>query len=560
MGLPTPTPAWRFYASFYRGHSRPLVFGLLAAGAQTLVALPLILLVRHALDSVVPSGELLPLLAIGATLLGLYVLQSALFLLARHTTLKVTKIAVRALRHELLDTLYQMPGSRYAKADLRRLHTRIVEDSERVDVMSNALLSYLLPSIPPALVLCAVLVWLNPWLAGLTLLVVPLLLLAGRHLRRLLRQRVDSFHGAFEGYSRSVHHSLHLLDLIRSHATEKQERQRHATHTGRLRDASRRMAFLQELHNQIHFVLLSTVAVLVLIAGGYAVSNGFISLGELGAFLMALTLLRTHLQALAGSIAQIIAGERALLSVYAIVAAAEAPAYQGTQRMDFGGRLSLHGVSFAYQSGQPLLKDIELDLVPGQVLALSGANGSGKTTLAQLILGLYRPDSGMLLADGVEYPQLNMQQLRAQIGYAPQRPLLFPGSIAENLRYADPDAEFSALADAARRAAASDFIEALPDGYDTVIGEGGMGLSGGQQQRLGLARALLKRPPLLILDEPTASLDEGTIRAMLAGLRGLEPAPAMLVISHDRRVLEWADACYWLEKGQLSRRTTETTV
>lgn len=552
-------PAWRYYAGFYRGHARALVLGLAAAAAQTLVALPLILLARLALDRYVPAGELLPLLAIGGAMLGLYALQTGLFLLARHITLTVTKTAVRQLRHELLETLQRMPRANYARADLREWHTRIVEDSERVDVMSNALLSHLLPSIPPAIVLSAALLYLDPLLFGLSLVALPLVVFGGRRLRRILRRRVETFHAAFAAYSESVHHSLHLADLIRSHATEALERDRHADRTETLRGASRRMAFLHEAYHQLHYLALATVAVVTLVAGGYAVSNGIIGLGDFGAFLVALALLRTHLQSVAGAVPQVIAGDRALESVYRLIASDQPQPYQGHQPVPFDGTVRIDGVDFGYAPGRRLLRSIDLDLVPGRVTALTGANGSGKTTLAHLIMGFYRPDSGALYAGGHAYDRLAIQSLRRRIGYAPQRPLLFPGTVAENLGYADPQADRQAVVRAAGQATAADFIGLLPDGYDTVIGEGGMGLSGGQQQRLGLAQALLKRPRLLILDEPSASLDAATTTTLLANLRRLQPPPAILAISHDRQVLDWSDEVYRLDRGRLTRQHPETT-
>jgi len=189
------------------------------------------------------------------------------------------------------------------------------------------------------------------------------------------------------------------------------------------------------------------------------------------------------------------------------------------------------------------------------LVALVGANGAGKSTVARLMLGLYRPEHGRLLADGVPYDELDLNELRRRIGLVPQDPLIFPATIAENVAYGIADPSTSVIRAAAELAGAASFVEALPRGYETFVGDDGVLLSGGQRQQLALARALIAGPSLLVLDEPTTYLDGGAKRHLFETLGQLE-GTTILVISHDDAVAGQAERAYELAAG----RAVETGV
>src|SRR6185295_16271490 len=182
-------------------------------------------------------------------------------------------------------------------------------------------------------------------------------------------------------------------------------------------------------------------------------------------------------------------------------------------------------------------------------LAIVGPNGAGKSTLAWLILGAYRPREGVILADGVPYDEIDMVKFRRSIGTVTQHPEFLNGSIAENIGYGTDNCDFEQIKHAAHLALIDDFIESLPNGYDTQVGEGGVLLAGGEAQRLAIARALIRKPRLLILDEPTNHLDRNAIRRLMQQLQTLENRPAILTISHDREVVDFADEVYALRDG-----------
>jgi ATP-binding cassette, subfamily C, bacterial CydD len=196
------------------------------------------------------------------------------------------------------------------------------------------------------------------------------------------------------------------------------------------------------------------------------------------------------------------------------------------------------------------LDRVDLDLQPGQLVAVVGASGAGKTTLGRVVLGLTRPDEGVVLAGGRPLADIGLDNWRGQVAWAPQHPTLVPGTVADNIALGHPDAGAQAVAGAAHRAAADRFIERLPQGYDTPVGPGGRGLSAGQRQRLGLARALLRDARLVVLDEPTVHLDEATAGQVAAGIEALRGSATVLLLTHDLDLAARADRQVRLDRGR----------
>lgn len=546
-------PAWRYYRQFYQGAYPALAASVLVAMVQGFVLLPVALLVRVAFDRAIPAHSVGLLVAAGGGVLALYLLNAAAGLWVRGTILDCTKRAIQRLRDDLLARIYSLSREEYSHADLGRLHTAFVQDTERLDTMSNALVAQLLPAVVTALVLGAVLVYLN-WALFLVLAVTtPALLLCSRLLGRRVRERIRRFHRSFETFSSGIAFILRSLDLTTTQAAERFERERQGRRHDELRRVSGAMAWLQAAYVLAQNTIADATGVLILIAGGAAVATSSMTIGGLLSFYVTASLLKDAIYTITTTTPQVIAGGESLATLYRLATTGEPRPYTGHAQFDFGGRLALEGVSFQYGEA-PLLRDLDLEIHPGATVAITGPNGAGKSTILSLILGFYRPQRGRLTADGWEYDALDMACLRRAMGVVLQEAPIVSGTIAENIAYGAPEAASDEIERAARLATAHDFIAALPAGYATLVGEAGTLLSGGQRQRVAIARALLRRPRLLMFDEPTNHLDAASLRALMCNLRALDNAPAIVIISHDTEVIAECDVVYALEQGRLVRR------
>jgi ABC-type multidrug transport system fused ATPase/permease subunit len=222
-------------------------------------------------------------------------------------------------------------------------------------------------------------------------------------------------------------------------------------------------------------------------------------------------------------------------------------------RYKLSGRVSFEGISFAYPSRAEMqvLKDVHIKAEPGEQIALVGPSGAGKSTMVAMILQFYHPDSGRIVFDGLDSSTIPLSQLRRQMAFVPQDVMLFGGTIRENIAYGNPDASEEEIIAAARKANAHDFIVSFPEGYQTIVGERGIKLSGGQRQRIAIARAILKDPVILILDEATSSLDSASESLVQEALENLMKNRTSFVIAHRLSTVRNADKIYVLDKGQI---------
>jgi ATP-binding cassette subfamily B protein len=220
------------------------------------------------------------------------------------------------------------------------------------------------------------------------------------------------------------------------------------------------------------------------------------------------------------------------------------------------GRLRFEAVTFGYAADAPVLRELAFDVEPGQVVGIFGMTGAGKSTLLSLIPRFYDPQGGRILADGIDVREFDLDVYRRQIGIVYQESFLFSNTVAANIAFGHPHATPAAIECAARRASAHEFIQALPEGYDTVLGEFGADLSGGQRQRLALARALLLEPPVLILDDPTASVDARTEHEIVSALRQAMTGRTTFVVANRLSLLHRADVILVLDQGRLVAQGT----
>ena len=463
------------------------------------------------------------------------------------------------LRQRLFAHLQRMPLSYYDRMPVGQLMSRATSDLQTVRFFLGYGLIFLFMQAFTLVIVTGILLWMNWSLAILALLMGPALgLVAWRYSRRSnpvlidVQQRVAIV-------TEMAEESAVGIRVIKAFGREGDRTQRFgATARGafdRSMDAARLRALYQPLMGFIPVLGLGVV----LVYGGVLTIDGSMTLGEFVAFYLYLTLLMAPFRSLGmlvGQAQRAIAGGTRIFEVLdSEPELVERPDARPLPPGD--GHLRLEDVTFAYGPDEaPVLHDIDLDVPAGRTIALIGPTASGKTTLTQLVPRFTDPTEGRVLLDGADVRDLRLDELRRAVGMVSQDPFLFSTTVRENIAYGRPDASDEEIRRAARMARADGFIEALPDGYDTVVGERGLTLSGGQRQRLAIARALITDPRVLILDEATASVDASTEREIQAALREVMAGRTTLVIAHRLSTLQLADELVVLEAGRIVARGT----
>ncbi|MGB5565570.1 MAG: ABC transporter ATP-binding protein [Acidimicrobiia bacterium] len=542
--------ALRWYAAFYRSSRGRLILGAGLSFLRALALLPIPLLVAVAIDDAIAESNISELVGIGVVILVLTVTSAAIGIASRRVLARVTMKAQAGLREAAVAALLRMSRRTYSKADDGVLHDHVLQETKRVEQGTSAIFDDFLPGTVLIIGVSFGLIRMNVVLTAVTLLFVPIIFLASRWLGRHVDARIERDNRSFERFSHSIISMLRSMDLIRIQAAEEVEVERQEEAIDRLRDTSIDRSVGITMWVTIQQSLVAIAGSAVLIVGGVLTIQGSMSLGDLIAFYAAFALLRGPLSVLADRTPFVIEGVQSLDRLYGLLHGVDERPYTGTEAVELKGSVTLSGVSFAYDR-KPVLEEVSLELAPGKVVGLVGPNGSGKSTIVNLIVGFYRPDVGDVFAEGVPYDTLDLTVLRRQMGIVPQQPLLRSGTILENILYGREGISLAEVQTALRLAEAEAFVEDLPDGLETAIGEDGIFLSGGQRQRVAIARALVHRPPLLILDEPTNHLDRWTVSAVVNNIRGMDHRPAVLLVSHRTEVLAEVDVTIDIKDGRI---------
>ena len=349
------------------------------------------------------------------------------------------------------------------------------------------------------------------------------------------------------------------MRVVRSFAQEG----RHVEEMSGLNEANRKANMTTVYLNASYFPAVELLSALgtaaILLYGGYRYIDGDIEIGILISFIGYLTQFFDPIQQISQLYTTYQQGMAALDKIFELLDTpadmVDAPDAEEIGRID--GEIELQGVSFSYSGGEDwALREVDLHVPPGQTLALVGATGAGKSTFAKLVARFYDPQEGRVLVDGHDLRRVRMQALRSQLGIVPQEGFLFSGSIRENIAFGRPDADDAEIRDAARAVGAEVFIEALPDGLDTEVGERGIQLSAGQRQLVAFARALLAEPRILILDEATSNVDVRTERTIERGLERLLAGRTAIVIAHRLSTIRRAGRIVVLDGGRIAESGT----
>ncbi|MBG9387704.1 ABC transporter transmembrane domain-containing protein [Caenimonas aquaedulcis] len=440
--------------------------------------------------------------------------------------------------------------------------SRLTTDTTLVQTVVGSSLSMGLRNAVMGVGALGMLVWTNPYVMtqvlGILVIVVLPSVWFGRRVRRLSRASQDRIADS----SAIAAEVLNAIPVVQSYTAESREASRFEASTSEAFGTAVRRSRARAL--LIAFIIIATSAALLwgLYQGTQAVMAGRITAGHLGETVVYVIILAGAAAVLGevyGDLLRAAGATERLMELLDSRSPVASPANPLTPQAAHGGSaIAIENLTFHYPSrpATPALKDFSLSVAPGETVALVGPSGAGKSTVFQLLLRFYDPLQGRILLDGVATNALALHDLRQRIGIVPQDAVVFSSSAMENIRYGKPGASDEEVMAAAKAAFAHDFIEALPEGYGTFLGERGVRLSGGQRQRIAIARAMLKNPPLLLLDEATSALDAESERMVQAALESAMRDRTTLVIAHRLATVQKADRIVVLDHGRIVEQGT----
>ncbi|MBE6106214.1 lipid A export permease/ATP-binding protein MsbA [Anaerovibrio lipolyticus] len=527
---------------------------IMAAGAN--LYLPWI--IKDMIDKVLMERDMYMLNLIALGILVVMFIRGVFYYGQSYLVSYVGEKVIIDVRSILFRKFQKMPLSYYDKQQTGTVMSYITND---VSAMQSAIVNNLIEMVTEASILVGslvMMVYLDWRLSLLTLMTIPLVGYAMKIFGRKLKSSGSLIQERMADITSMLQESIAAIRVVKSFVRESYEIKRFDyQNVLNFQAAMKNVKLMSLLTPTVEF--LAAVAVTFIVwFGGYEVVNGTITAGELVAFL-------TYAVNLANPV-------KRLSRVYGAIQKAMAAAERvfGVMDMDeqikdgpdskvlpkIEGKVVFDNVTFSYKEGQAALSNVSLTAEPGQMIALVGPSGSGKSTIANLIPRFYDIDSGSISIDGYDVREVTTDSLREQIGLVPQETMLFSTTVMENIRYGRLDATDEEIIEASKAANADEFIQELPDGYNTKIGERGLNLSGGQRQRLAIARAILKNPRVLILDEATSALDTESEKIVQDALDKLMVGRTSFVIAHRLSTIFNADQIFVVENGHVIEHGT----
>jgi ABC-type multidrug transport system fused ATPase/permease subunit len=528
-----------------------LVFAWAAMGMTVLIPW----LIGRAVNAI-EAGERPDLLPLALAIAAAGVLRLGLTMVRRIVAGKVSLAVEFDLRQRFYAHLQRLELGFFDSQQTGQLMSRATVDLNSIRFFLGYGLIFLTQNMLTIVLAGAVMIAIEPWLALLALTPVPLVVYTASRYNRLSRPAVQEVQQRLAELTAEAEESVSGVRIVKAFAREEHQLRRFQRAVSRVFDQSVYSARLQAFFSPLLGLLPQLGIALVLLIGGRQVIAGDLSLGDFTAFYTYLAMLAAPMRSLGMALGM---AQRAIASgnrLFEILDREPRIAGRpGAPPLPAGdGRVELRDVTLRYDGGGPALADVDLTVEPGRTVALVGPSGSGKTSLVALIGRLYDPSEGSVAIDGADVRSVDLASLRSQIAFVSDESFLFSASVAENIAYARPAASREEIEAAARRAQADEFIRALPDGYETLVGERGWTLSGGQRQRVAIARALVADPRVLVLDDATSSVDARTEAAIKAGLREAMAGRTTFIVAHRLSTIALADEIVVMDAGRIVDR------
>jgi ATP-binding cassette subfamily B protein len=542
---------------FLRPYRRTVIWSLVFASAAMVMTVAIPLLVGAAVDAI-NDDDRSALLPLALALVGAGVLRLGLTVVRRLIAGRVSLAVEFDLRELIYGHLQALELGFFDGQQTGQLMSRATVDLQAIRFFLGYGLVFITQSALTLILASTVMFALNPALAALALIPVPFVIWAAARFSRRSRPAVQEVQQRIAELTAEAEESVSGIRIVKAFAREDHMLGRFRRQVNRVFDQNVYSTRLRAFYSPMLGFLPSLGLAVVLWIGGREVIDGSMSLGAFTAFYTYLVMLMGPMRmlgmALGMSQRAVASGNRLFDTLDRLPRNTRPP--PAPELPPGPGAVEFRGVGLRYDGGAPSLTDIDLDVPAGRTVALVGPTGSGKTSLVSLLARLYDPSDGEVLVDGTDIREVDVASLRRQIAFVADDPFLFSATVAENIAYGSPDADRARIELAAHRAQAHGFIESLPDGYDTMVGERGLTLSGGQRQRIAIARALIAEPRILILDDATSSVDATTEEAIKRGLREAMSGRTTFVVAHRLSTISLADEIVVMEAGRLVDRGT----
>src|SRR5580700_1111907 len=562
--MPTPAPntnpptiplaQYRRALSFVAPYWRSLAFVMLLSLLSTAIALAQPYISRLLIDDALLRRNLHNLGIIAGAMVVVTIAGFAVNIVSSYRYVRLSAECLFDMRLAVYRHLQSLSPRFLANRKIGDIVSRINNDIGEVQrICADTLLSVLsnILFLVGSLAVMASLNW-RLFLASIALL--PVSVIALRHYQARLTVETKTLRERSSDLGSFLIESLLAMRLIVATGNEHREAEEFRRRNGRFLDSLLSMQMMAFLASALPGAVLTVSTAIVFIYGGKLVIDNHLTIGGLVAFMAYHLRLLGPVQVMLGTYTNLLTGGVALGRVFEIL---DVPIEVRESRSAIAcahlrGQIAFDSVRFRFSEDVPVLEDVSFQIDPGRICAVVGASGAGKSTIADLLLRFYDPDSGAISIDGRDLRNLRLRDLRKQVALVEQTPFLFHATIRENIAYGNPAATLDELRASARSAAIDDFIQTLPLGYDTVIGERGCTISAGERQRIALARALLRNPSILIMDEPTAALDPGSEAAIARALSQARHTRTVILITHRMSIVEIADQIFVLENGRVA--------
>ena len=530
--------------------SRSVLAGIAAvAMVPALLVVPVPLLVHRAFELATTATASAPLAWTVAGIVGLLLVGEAIAGAIRVTALRVTKAGTQRLRVRLAEAVEALP---FDEVETRgpHIHDVGVNDVNRVDLMMASLIAFGLPAALLAIGLSGALAFVHIGFGLATLTAAGVVAIAERAMRSRMRRAIDESHGALGSFSHQLWAAIDRVSSTRAHAAEAREVRILTAAADELRTSSLRASETQAIGISTGRAITAVVFGALVLIATLLVQQGAVSIPEMLAVSAAIALLRAPLNTLSFIAPPVQEGWRAWQRVYALLETGDRARSAGGP-LPPAGALEVSDLSGGIGDAV-LFEDVTFSLAPGEVVAVMGPNGAGKSTLVTYLLGLRPPRRGSVRIGGASSVSSDRDAWRRAFGVVLQRTAWFDGTIRDNLTYGAEDATPADVRDACDLARVTEMLDSWPAGLETLVGRGGIRLSEGQAQRLAIARALVRRPRFLILDEPTTHLEDGMGAEILSRILARASRPGILLITHQPELARVSDRVVVLISGRLA--------